>query len=66
MLTDLSKNSGMPNSTYFDGSFEAENGSEAYSMLPVVKAPYYTAAADGAQTGIDNSTITLIEVINLR
>ena len=38
MLTDLSKNSRLFNSTYFDGSFDA-TGSEAYAMLPVAKAP---------------------------
>ena len=56
MLTDLSKSSGLPNSTYFDGSFEAAEGSEAYAMLPVVRAPYYTAATDGAQNEIDGTT----------
>jgi hypothetical protein len=56
MLTDLSKSSGLPNSTYFDGSFEAAEGSEAYAMLPVVRAPYYTAASDGTQNEIDGAT----------
>eukprot|EP01049_Picozoa_sp_SAG25_P018968 SAG25_NODE_5727_length_626_cov_0.963947_1_plen_201_part_01 len=43
MLTDLSKSSGLPNSSYFDGSYRDPNGSEAYSMLPVVPAPYHEA-----------------------
>ena len=58
MLTDLSKSSGLPNSSYFDGSYTAD-GSEAYSMLPVVTAPYHEAqdVADGTGTReIDEQT----------
>jgi hypothetical protein len=50
MLTDLSKSSGLPNSSYFDGSYGAE-GSEAYSMLPVVAAPYHEDSTVDTGTG---------------
>jgi hypothetical protein len=58
MLTDLSKSSGLPNSSYFDGSYKAD-GSEGFSMLPVVAAPYYESADVVTGTGtssIDGTT----------
>ena len=58
MLTDLSKDSGLPVSSYFGGSY-AKDGSEAYSMLPVVKAPYRPDAKTVTGTGtvkIDDTT----------
>ena len=58
MLTDLSKSSGLPNSSYFDGSYTAD-GSEAYSMLPVVRSPYHEATDVTTGTGtraIDDTT----------
>ena len=59
MLTDLSKDSGLPVSSYFGGSYRNGDGSEAYSMLPVVTAPYRQDSATATGTGtvaIDNTT----------
>ena len=59
VLTDLSKSFGLPNSSYFDGSYRDPNGSEAYSMLPVVRSPYHEATDVTTGTGtraIDENT----------
>ena len=54
-----SEHRGLPNSSYFDGSYRDPDGCEAYSMLPVVRSPYHEATDVTTGTGtraIDENT----------